>query len=69
MHMRQVVAYKRLKMMENYKTVRPKRGHNHLREVVAHGSSTVLLGQQAAPLPPPLEKHINCSIYCLVLYV
>ena len=25
MHMRRAVAYKRLKLMENYKTVRPKR--------------------------------------------
>ena len=51
MHMRQVVAYKRLKMMENYKTVRPKSGHNHLREVVAHGGSTVLLGNNSPPSP------------------
>ena len=49
--MRQVVAYKRLKMMENYKTVRPKSGHNHLRQEVAHGSSTVLLGKQLLSLP------------------
>ena len=49
--MRQVVAYKRLKMMENYKTVRPKSGHNHLREVVANGGSTVLLGNNSPPSP------------------
>ena len=65
MHMCQVVAYKRLKMMENCKTVRPKSDHNHLREVVAHGGFT---GKQI-PLPPPLEKHISCSICCLFLYV
>ena len=49
--MRQVVAYKRLKMMENYKTVRPKSVHNHLRQVVAHGSSTVLLGSNSSSSP------------------
>ena len=51
MHMCQVVAYKRLKMMENCKTVRPKSDHNHLREVVAHGGSTVLLGNKFPSLP------------------
>ena len=50
MHMRQAVAYNRLKMMENYKTVRPKSGHNHLREVVAHGVDCIT-GKQLPFLP------------------
>ena len=62
MHMRQAVAYKRLKMMENYKTVRPKSGHNHLREVVSHGVDCITRKKTPLSLSPPLEKHIGCSI-------
>lgn len=34
--MHQVVAYKRLKKMENYRTVIPKRGCSRLRKVVVY---------------------------------
>ena len=56
MHMRQAVAYKRLKMMENYKTVRPKSGHNHLREVVSHGVDCITGKKLPSPSLPLLRN-------------
>ena len=66
MHMRQAVAYKRLKLMENYKTVRPKKWAQSL----TRGGRTwsQLHNWEKTPLSPPLEKHIGCSICCLVIY-
>ena len=67
MHMRQVVAYKRLKMMENYKPS----GQKVFTITYDRWSHMAvrLYYWEAIPLPPPLEKHINCSICCLVLYL
>ena len=56
MPMRRAVAYKRLKLMETYKTVRPKSGHNHLREVVSHGVDCITGKKLPSPSLPLLRN-------------